>query len=388
MNWGLGPPAPAWSKGRAPGLLILAACCAVTPAWAQAPPAAHPGETQVEPITGNKPVTFLADNVSYDRVNGIVSAVGHVQAWQGDHYLAADRVTFDRNTGVAAAYGHVVMVEPDGQIVFGDYAEVAEGMRNGIIKDMRALLADGGKLAANGARRTEGKLNEMARGVYSSCNVCALHPERAPEWQIRASHLTQDLEHKRIEYFNAWIDMYGFPLFWVPYMSSTDPSVKRQTGLLPPAIGYDTDHLGTFLAVPYYIVLDDQSDVTITPEVSSQQGGQLAADYRRDFNSGVVHLQGGIGSDQSQIGAYIFSSANFNWDDTWRYGASANLGTSEEYLRDYQVEGFLLPFLASGAYVEGFGVGSVHAARFAGLAGPQFQHQFQFAALCAAAIHL
>jgi LPS-assembly protein len=328
------------------------------PAWAQAPQATHSDDTHVEPITGNKPVTFLADNVSYDRVNGIVSAVGHVQAWQGDHYLSADKVTFDRNTGVAAAYGHVVMVEPDGQIVFGDYAEVSEGMRNGIIKGMHGLLADGGKLAANGARRTEGKLNEMARGVYSSCNLCSLHPERAPEWQIRASHLTQDLEHKRIEYYNAWIDMYGFPLFWVPYMSSTDPSVKRQTGLLPPAIGYDTDHLGTFLAVPYYIVLDDQSDVTLTPEVASQQGGQFEADYRRDFNDGVVHLQGGIGSDESQIGAFIFSSATFNWNDTWRYGASANLGTSETYLRDYQIEGFLAPFLASGAYVEGFGVGS------------------------------
>ena len=358
MNRGLGPPAPAGSRGRAPGLLMFVVFCATTPALAQAPQAAHPGEAHVEPITGNKPVTFLADNVSYDRVNGIVSASGHVQAWQGDHYLAADRVTFDRNTGVAAAYGHVVMVEPDGQIVFGDYAEVAEGMRNGIIKGMRSLLADGGKLAANGARRTEGKLNELSRAVYSSCDVCALNPERAPEWQIRADRITQDLEHKRIEYSNAWIDMYGIPLFWLPWMSSTDPSVKRQTGLLPPSIGYDTDHLGTFLAVPYYIVLDDQSDVTLTPEVSSQQGGQFQADYRRDFNEGVVHLDGALGTDASQLGGFIFSSASFNWDDTWRYGASVNLGTSVEYLRDYQIEGFLDPFLASSAYVEGFGVGS------------------------------
>jgi LPS-assembly protein len=332
--------------------------CAVVPASAQTPPAAHPGETHVEPITGNKPVTFLADNVSYDRVNGIVSATGHVQAWQGDHYLAADRVTFDRNTGVAAAYGHVVIVEPDGQIVFGDYAELSEGMRNGIIKDMRALLADGGKLAANGARRIEGKLNEMSRGVYSSCNLCALDPKRAPEWQIRANHMTEDLEHKRIEYSNAWIDAFGFPVFWVPWMSSTDPSVKRQTGLLPPSFGYDTDYLGTFLALPYFIVLDDQSDLTLTPEVSSRQGGQFEADYRRDFNAGVVNLQGGVGSDEGQVGGFIFSSANFTWDDTWHYGASVNLGTSEEYLRDYQIEGFLAPFLASSVYVEGYGVGS------------------------------
>ncbi len=108
-------------------------------------------------------------------------------------------------------------------------------MRNGIISGMRALLADGGKLAANGARRTEGKLNELSRAVYSSCNVCALEPQRAPEWQIRADHITQDLEHKRIEYTDAWVDVFGVPVLWMPYMSNTDPSVRRQTACCRPA---------------------------------------------------------------------------------------------------------------------------------------------------------
>ncbi len=110
--------------------------------------------------------------------------------------------------------------------------------------------------------------------------------------------------------------------------------------------------------MPYYIVLDDQSDVTLTPELAAQQGGQLTADYRRDFNSGVVHLTGGVGTDEDHIQAYVFSSASFNWDDTWRYGANVNLGTSVNYLRDYQIEGYLANFLASSVNIEGFGVGS------------------------------
>jgi lipopolysaccharide assembly outer membrane protein LptD (OstA) len=44
--------------------------------------------------SANLPVTFLADRVSYDKTNSIVSATGHVQAWQNGHYLSADRVTF------------------------------------------------------------------------------------------------------------------------------------------------------------------------------------------------------------------------------------------------------------------------------------------------------
>lgn len=320
-------------------------------------PTFHPGLQ--EAASGNQPVTFLADNVSYDRTNGIVSATGHVQAWQNDHYLAADRVTFDRNTGVAAAYGHVVMVEPDGEIIFGDYAEVAQGMRNGIVSGMRALLANGGKLAANGARRIEGKLNEMSRGVYSSCDVCALQPDRPPEWQLRANNMVQDLEHKRIEFSDAWLDIFGFPIAWMPYMSTTDPSVKRQSGFLPPSFGWGSDYLGAFFAQPYFWVLDDQSDVTITPEVSSLQGGEVQADYRRWFNNGRVEIDGAVGHDQGAFGGYVFANANFNYNDTWRYGVSVNLGTSVDYLRDYQNDNaYLGAVLASGAYIEGFGVGS------------------------------
>ncbi len=70
--------------------------------------------------------------------------------------LRADRITFDRNTNVAAATGHVVMVQPDGQVLFADYAELTQGLRDGVLRGMRAILAENGKLVANGARRTDG----------------------------------------------------------------------------------------------------------------------------------------------------------------------------------------------------------------------------------------
>jgi LPS-assembly protein len=325
--------------------------------------------TNAQPVSGNQPVTFLADRVSYDKTNSLVSAVGHVQAWQNGHFLSADRVTFDRNTGVAAAYGHVVIVEPDGEIIFGDYAELSQGMKEGVISGMRALLANGGKMAANGARRTDGKLNELSRGVYTSCNVCALDPTAPLTWQIRADHITQDLEKKRIEYSDAWLDVLGVPIVYLPYMSNTDPSVKRQSGLLAPSFGASSSHLGAFLAIPYYWVLDEQSDVTLTPEFTTQQGGQLDALYRRDFNAGQINLQAAVASDENKIQGFFFGHANFNWDDTWRYGANVNLGSSVNYLRDYEIPGYGGNFLGSNVYLEGFGVGSYSRLDISGYQG-------------------
>ena len=89
--------------------------------------------------------------MEYDRENSLVIAQGHVEAWQNDHVLRADRITFDRNTGVAAAKGNVVLLEPDGQVLFADYAELTQDMKNGVLRDMRAILAENGQ--AGGERR-------------------------------------------------------------------------------------------------------------------------------------------------------------------------------------------------------------------------------------------
>ncbi|MEJ1976089.1 MAG: LptA/OstA family protein [Acetobacteraceae bacterium] len=150
--------------------------------------------TSQDPLRKDQPVAFTADSFQYDRDAGIVTASGHVEAWQGDHVLRADKVTFDRNTNVAAASGNVVLVEPDGQVLFADYAELTQGMREGVLRGMRSLLAENGKLAANGARRVEGKVNELTHAVYTTCNLCKSDPTKPPLWQLRAYSAVQDLE--------------------------------------------------------------------------------------------------------------------------------------------------------------------------------------------------
>ncbi len=340
------------------GCLTLLACSAAHGQYRA--PAQHFPSVNLndQPVSGNTPVTFQADSVTYDKTNGLVSADGHVEAWQNDHVLRADRVTFDRNTNVAAAYGHVVIVEPDGQVLFADYAELTQGMRNGVLTAMRGLLAQNAKLAANGARRTEGKLNIMSRGVYSTCDVCAKHPDAAPLWQIRAFQMTQDLENKRIEYKDATLDVYGFPVLYLPYFSQSDPSVKRQSGLLAPSIGVSDHYLGTFIRQPYYLVLDDQSDLTLTGTAGTLQGPQIEALYNRAFNFGTLRLDGAVARDQGTTGGYFFGHGLFDYNDTWRYGFDVNLGSSVRYLRDFQVPGYGANVLASQLFIEGFGVGS------------------------------
>ena len=68
----------------------------------------------------DQPVLLSADEVSYDRDLGVVTARGHVELSQGERILLADTLTYNERTGTVVASGNVSLLEPTGDIAFAD----------------------------------------------------------------------------------------------------------------------------------------------------------------------------------------------------------------------------------------------------------------------------
>ena len=327
-------------------------------AWAQLKQFSTPGK----PSVGNKdePVTFTADQVEYDREHSMVTARGNVEAWQAGRVVRADQMTFNRETGVVVAIGNVVMQEPDGKVLFAEYAELNRDMSEGILKTVRALLDNNGRLAANGMRRTGGLLNELSRVVYSACDLCKTDPTRPPLWEIDAASAVQDTEHKTIEYRDAVLRMGGYPVAWAPFFWHPDPSVPRQSGLMPPVIG-NSSALGAFYGQPYYWVIDGQSDATFTPMLTTKEGAVIDAKYRRRFNSGTLFVNLAGGYETGSFQGSLATRGQFAIDDTWRWGFDINRASSSQFVLNQHIllglagDSNVLP---SNVYLEGFGEGS------------------------------
>jgi LPS-assembly protein len=343
-------------------LFLAGVLAAISPApraaWAQLGQLATIGTSG--PATRDAPVTFTADQVEYDRERSLVTARGHVEAWQAGRVVRADQMTFNRETGVVVATGNVVMMEPDGQVLFAEYAELSRDMSEGILKTVRGVLEHNGKLAANGMRRTGGLLNELSRVVYSACDLCKDDPTRPPLWQIEAASAVQDTEHKTIEYRDAVLQMDGIPVAYAPFFWHPDPTVPRQSGLLPPVLG-NSSSLGAFFGQPYYWVIDGQSDATFTPMITTRTGGVLDTQYRRRFNSGTLFMNLATGYEEQSIQASLATRGQFSIDDTWRWGFDVNRASSSQFVLNQHIllglagDSNVLP---SNIYLEGFGAGS------------------------------
>lgn len=309
------------------------------------------------PTPSDEPVTFTAEEVEFDQARNTVTARGRVEAWQGQRVLRAERFTYNRETGVATAEGNVVMIEPDGQIFFADRAELSGGMRDAVLNGLRGLLAENARVAAAGGRRTDGRITDLARVVYSPCELCRDNPERPPLWQLRARIASLHADEQRVRYRDAALELAGVPVLYTPYLSHAAPGAPRISGFLSPTFGA-TRVLGGFWAQPFYWAIDDHADATITAQFATRQYGNLGLAYRRRFNSGLVTLDGSIGHlgtgdvDQQGFGWHLNARGFFDLDENWRFGAVLNRASSRDYLRAWRYGSPQI--LTSSAFLEGF----------------------------------
>ncbi|MBM3526447.1 MAG: LPS-assembly protein LptD, partial [Alphaproteobacteria bacterium] len=270
--------------------------------------------------------------------------------------LRAQEIRFDRRSNRVFARGDVVLIEPDGNVGFASEVELTGDFREGVLRDLRGLLPENGRLAANGARRSDGNVTELSRAVYSTCNLCPENPERPPLWQLRAERAQRDEARGQIAYYDAMLEMWGIPVTYLPYFEHADPSVGRRTGLLPPSFGHSS-YLGGFLEVPYYWTLGDSADITLAPMLTTRQNLMLSGEYRRRFANGILNLQAsGTVDQESRFRGHIFTTGRFDLDETWRWGFQFQRVSDVTYLRRYR---FNQPrLLTSTLFAEGFGENS------------------------------
>ena len=124
--------------------------------------------------------SFAPTKSQYDEQLALTVARGHVEISQNGQVLLADTVSYNQRTDTVTASGNVSLTQPTGEIVFADFIELRDSMSEAFAKNVRMLLADRSRLAANAVRRTNGNRTELERGVYSPCDLCKDDPSAPP----------------------------------------------------------------------------------------------------------------------------------------------------------------------------------------------------------------
>ncbi|MEM6465193.1 MAG: hypothetical protein AAF679_01630 [Pseudomonadota bacterium] len=277
-------------------------------AWAQSPDAPE------------LPVALLADQVRYDTTNSTLEAEGNVRVIYNDARLSADQLSYDTATGQVVATGEIRLETPDGVTILASLAELDARLGDGLAEGVRLLVDDALQIgAAKLTRSGQGRFNVLDGTVASSCRVCARTD--TPVWQIKASRVIQDTQEKQIYFENARFELFGLPVFWLPQLRIADPSAGRATGLLIPVLGR-SDIYETSLKLPYYVVLGDHADATITPFLTSTGGVLLEGEFRQRYLGGGLTANGALafrdGIDNDGLRGFLDLDASTRFDDDFK----------------------------------------------------------------------
>lgn len=331
---------------------------------------AHAENAAAQPveIERSESAVFTADEVTQDRNLDTITARGNVEVTYAGRTLLTDVLSYNRRDDVLTASGRVAMHEPTGEVLFARHVELSGDLKNGIIEDLRIVLQDGARIAANGGRRTDGNITTLARAVYSPCRSCEEDPSRPLLWKVTAETAAHDKQEKRISYEDVWLELAGVPVAYTPYLAHPDPTVKRQSGFLVPSFGSSSD-LGFIFQVPYFWVISEQADATLEPLVTTNEGLVLAGEYRHRFMESEFDLDASLtrNSDNETLG-HIDGAYLTDINDTWRGGLQVQRVSGETYRRRY---GFgNEQTMTTHLYAEGFrkrNVATVDAFAFQGL---------------------
>jgi LPS-assembly protein len=294
-----------------------------------------------------------ADSMTYDRDLGVIVATGNVEIVYGPRSLLADKVTYNQKTDVVTADGNVSMTDDSGKVLFGDKMEITGDLKDGVIYNIGLILEDKSRVAGTGARRSNGTITEFSKAVYSPCNLCKDDPSAAPLWQLKAVRVIHDAEQKQVSYRNVWLELYGIPVAYTPYLSHPDPTVKRRSGFLAPTFSSSSD-LGFRIQTPYFWAIDDYQDATFTPMLSTDGGQGAIGQYRRNFKKGFMKADGSFVADDpdKDLRGYMKLETEYHINPTWRAGLNLENASDDTYTRRY---GFNTdPVLVSRGYLEGF----------------------------------
>ncbi|MGH9806487.1 MAG: LPS-assembly protein LptD, partial [Terriglobia bacterium] len=189
-------------------------------------------------IQSSEPMLLQADQMVYDNDNGKITAKGNVELYYGNYTLLSDSLVYDRNANTLTAIGNVRIKDPDGAVITSDQITLTDDFRDGFIDALKLVTKDDTRIVASSATRQAGNVTVFEKAWFTPCKVCADDPSRPPTWRIRAGKITHKRDQATITFKNVVFDFLGLPVFWSPYFSMADPTVKRKSGFLMPSYGH------------------------------------------------------------------------------------------------------------------------------------------------------
>ena len=189
---------------------------------------------------------------------------------------------------------------------------------------------------------------KVSKGIFTTCKKT----DKCPPWTMQASEVVHDRKKKTISYKNAWLKIYDTPVVYFPKFFHPDPTVKRQSGFLIPKFS-SGNTLGNSLEIPYFNVMADNKDLTLTPKIYGDGSLIFQSEYREE-NKNTSHIFDASLYNRDNVNIFgdsnsknhFFSNSTFNYEnkrfDSVKIELNIESVSNDTYLKTYKIDSPLI----------------------------------------------
>ena len=177
----------------------------------------------------------------------------------------------------------------------------------------------------------------IKNGIFTTCKI----NDTCPPWSLKSSEIRHDKVKKTINYEKAVLQLYDRPVFYFPKFFHPDPTVKRQSGFLPPSLT-NSKSVGSSLKIPYYNVITNNKDLTFSPRLYSNKDLLTQVEFRQVEKNyeNIIDFSHKEMKDSNK--SHFFSNSNINLElDGFDYSyleINIEKTTDDTYLKTDQIK--------------------------------------------------
>ena len=290
--------------------------------------------------TNSSDINFSSEKLKVDEKTKIMIASGNVIITNNNRQLTADKVEYDQNSDKAIATGNVKLKEKDGSIYESERVILTNEFKSVVAIPLYGELIDKSFIKSNNFKKNDLGESYFKEGVYTACE-CDFKQDVKPIWRVETKEIKHDPATKTIYLKHPVMRIFSIPVYYLPYLSFPDWTVKRRSGFLTPVYGYSKQNR-FHIKVPYYYSPENDPtwDMTFTSHQNGKTGHADQLNIRKKYENSSLETniyKGNLDTNKSD-GDNVFGvnfKANSNLDNNWKMTIEGKYADQETFMRRY-----------------------------------------------------
>jgi len=266
---------------------------------------------QILKLSANDDTYINSSNIIYNEKENVIELGEESKINFKDANFLVERGIIDYNKNKFEVFGNFYLYE-DLNILSGENLRGDTNLDSFTANNVSFIYNDDLKIDSEKLIK-ENNLLYFENNFLTPCELKGYF--NCPTWSLRIDKIEYDIDLDKFNHYDTFLQIADYKVFYLPYFSHYGTKAPRKKGFLTPQFAINFNE-GLDLITPYYVPINDNSDLTIKPTFTIGNNLNEIEQYKQELKFNKKTSGGdysfNIFNKLDKNNDNIYSSAKFN----------------------------------------------------------------------------